>query len=1222
MDGNKPLSPIPLPGIALALLMIGVIVFSDNPFKPTRPGSGADITSTAEDVRARLWQDPFDAVETHIKSVHSAKSPKDKQITPSNFNATITLTPKSAAGNQGIASHFDATISLTPESPKEKQIITPNHNASIVLDNHRICRFKGAFDDPNSEDNPLLTTAHSIEELRCQIQRDVKNEPGEPARIHVLAVMVPGGPYAEEHEARIRSRYAVITGLSQSGYIPKDAEHIGYLNLGNSCRGRSGEYCSKSGLIPYEWFVANRQSIRKKKKNYSDRVLVAWLDDAEFSQSTPLANLDRFKNALTPGPHEKYFSKTGADISESNPHQKKSGLKDSELKELVQVKFDVIGPAGSTTLVKMFKEALNKDGGGNGKNVCDQDTDAGNDCIRIISPRATIDYDAISQIIYGSSDPTVSSADLGRYNSDGQANNGNKTSLNRFKLIRTIPTDAMLVDELLCQLLYRGFNPYQKGMSSILLNQRICPDKVDRVLATNKYGKKGRILLIGEWDTAYSRNYKKLFRDKLKGINEETSWFYSSNYLRGIDGIIGPEGTKNTTEETKQDGKKVFRRPVGPNQFDYLRRLGDDLTRFSNSLKASESIRAIGIVGSDTYDKLLILQALRNRFPAAIFFTTDLDARLLHPEENKWARNLVVATGFGFTPPPEFKNRASDEERDEEILPFRDGYQTATYISIYKATQQNAQFGSPSNTYAFEIGNNSVVDYSAGKLEKESKEKEDNDGNTQDTGMPDDGLDDQNKTDGLSSLIKKYLIQPVLLPIILILFLMYQSSKGNASIIVVFAAMSGIIYLWLLYFNATNSLEFKAMFSGTSIWPAMLMRMLAAVIAFFSIFYALLRLRKNTLDIIETHELPFHNYQELGERIFMRLQSVTAAYKGIGFFVAGIYHELVTSLKWMLHFKYIDNGAIREKGYETPGILAHLFIPLWGSRYKANKKITIDELMYQYLDMGRTKWWFTRVVLMFLFYYWIVKIIFLFSSGSATFFTGNASQAAASGIIFVTVKAYYFLVFLIVDITRLNAQFVELLTNCKVIWPESVTARYCRDYGITHQVAYEKLKLDLIVQRSKAVDVLIFLPFIIISLLILSRSEFFDHWHTSLMLMIVILLGALIALSSAFRLRRTAAKARSHVLDKLDQVLRHHQYKECIQEMSKGDAAVSSHKNDIEKIEHKMTERLKVIIEDIKNIKAGPFLPIARHPIISAIAMPFGGVGGLYLIDYLTNAGV
>jgi len=53
-----------------------------------------------------------------------------------------------------------------------------------------------------------------------------------------------------------------------------------------------------------------------------------------------------------------------------------------------------------------------------------------------------------------------------------------------------------------------------------------------------------------------------------------------------------------------------------------------------------------------------------------------------------------------------------------------------------------------------------------------------------------------------------------------------------------------------------------------------------------------------------------------------------------------------------------------------------------------------------------------------------------------------------------------------------------------------------------------------------------------------------------------------------------------------------------------------------------MSERVLEIIDDVKKLNEGPFKPIAQHPIVSAIAMPFGGVGGLYLIDYFANIGI
>jgi hypothetical protein len=43
----------------------------------------------------------------------------------------------------------------------------------------------------------------------------------------LLAVMIQGGTYTEDHEARIRSRFAVVSALAESGYRPENAEHLG-----------------------------------------------------------------------------------------------------------------------------------------------------------------------------------------------------------------------------------------------------------------------------------------------------------------------------------------------------------------------------------------------------------------------------------------------------------------------------------------------------------------------------------------------------------------------------------------------------------------------------------------------------------------------------------------------------------------------------------------------------------------------------------------------------------------------------------------------------------------------------------------------------------------------------------------------------------------------------------------------------------------------------------
>ena len=46
--------------------------------------------------------------------------------------------------------------------------------------------------------------------------------------------MVPGAPYAEDTEIRMRMRYAVLSGLSRVGFIPEDPEHIEFIQINTS----------------------------------------------------------------------------------------------------------------------------------------------------------------------------------------------------------------------------------------------------------------------------------------------------------------------------------------------------------------------------------------------------------------------------------------------------------------------------------------------------------------------------------------------------------------------------------------------------------------------------------------------------------------------------------------------------------------------------------------------------------------------------------------------------------------------------------------------------------------------------------------------------------------------------------------------------------------------------------------------------------------------------
>jgi hypothetical protein len=79
-----------------------------------------------------------------------------------------------------------------------------------------------------------------------------------------------------------------------------------------------------------------------------------------------------------------------------------------------------------------------------------------------------------------------------------------------------------------------------------------------------------------------------------------------------------------------------------------LRRLSQQIDQLDKDLRREKRrIEAIGVLGSDVTDKLVLLRVLRRQFLQALFFTTDYDAPLRRAAELAWTRNLIVASSFG-----------------------------------------------------------------------------------------------------------------------------------------------------------------------------------------------------------------------------------------------------------------------------------------------------------------------------------------------------------------------------------------------------------------------------------------------------------------------------------------------------------------------------------------------------------------------------------------------
>ena len=446
--------------------------------------------------------------------------------------------------------------------------------------------------------------------------------------VQVLVASVSGAPYWEDQEFRRRMRYAVLAGLNAEGFLPVESQHIGFYwsRIGESDRSGQGNKIRLPRMVPFERF----------KRNTNERILLLWFDEDVLDQRP----LQQFK--------ELFCSSLGSGSS------------------VGWLKAAILGPQLSTTLREMVVEA-EKDSFPNA--WWPEDCRGG-------APKFYV-YSATAD------DATL----VPQYVAPGPPCRATGTCLDDFflqknvKLYRMITTDEALARAIKQELELRGLKLRKKPYSNIAL--------------------------VSEWDTLYGQALPSSVARCLGGSGcqlpgsdpfADKPWLLTFKYLRGLDGQMpnldgqslgsAPKDTGSRQEKDSRDSTKPRPdanpedRAEGQSQFDYLRRLGDNMQDIDSGLRAENGrgIQAVGILGSDLYDKLLVLQALRPVLPDALFFTTDLDALILHPIALTSTRNLLVASSFGLQLRPDIQ---------KEIPPFRSSYQTAGFLATRAALRSN-----------------------------------------------------------------------------------------------------------------------------------------------------------------------------------------------------------------------------------------------------------------------------------------------------------------------------------------------------------------------------------------------------------------------------------------------------------------------------------------------------------------------------------------------------
>lgn len=1046
-----------------------------------------------------------------------------------------------------------------------------------------------------------VTTTSAVDAVEAEPPK--RNPPAS-----ILGVMVSGESYTEDAEVRRRSRHAVVSALGRAGYIPKSENRMGYFRVpwprGSEIASMSLEALrpltslrrDQSLVVPFEWFEqSSLNPPRPANDATSGPVAVLWLNSSafeDFPQRRLAQLLDAIQRAVPP---------PAGDTQHSN--------------STPAMTFTILNPSLSALLHEPPGPA--PDGVGNfGNHFAARDILRGT---RLISSWST-SADALLL-------PTNSDAP--------RLAISNHLAASGMQLINATCTDDQLACELIDELKLR-----EVDLTGV---------------------RRDAVAILSDSDTFYGRALPLTFaatlsaqcargsNSALSGPSVETfnklrtdpdAWpkhLFSYSYLRGIDGKLPtePKAAGGTDGKGGRGSTQDLERPEGQSQMDYLPRLAATLKERDLELRRTDKrgLRAIGVLGSDVYDKLLVLQSLHKLFPDVIFFTTDLDARLLHPRELDWTRNMVVASSYGLS---------LHRDLQGAVPPFRDTYQAALFLATLAAVNdRHVTPGLLANMAPrrFEIGRRGAYDIST----------------TTATNLhPPRANTFQGTTPG--AVFARGTFHAVALGLLLsILFVSLWRFKERGprrsaetpdhvqtrlqirlervfqtvhwmkvltwigASAAVFALIGGI---WASHLDARG--EPFSLIDGISIWPGTLLRMAAACLSLWLLGQARISLRsskRRLADEFGMQEVPNDMSRDVAEAWAARKESRLKNWWAR----AWAYRRWIGIRSWTFEDVKIGNQVDARRlwaDYNRKGWLLH-----------RSCRFAVPALIYVVFSMLLIQW---------------TGEIFVPNRGPSSQFWHSVTLTAA-------VTLQIILTFYVVDATRLCCRLVEIQMEHSTRWSRYTCSRFGDRSGIHDEYLSDWIDINFIAQRTRDVDRLIYYPFAVLFLMIMARLPFFDRWTWPLSLIIVMGLNSLIALLSVYRLRVTAEKARSFALERLnthlvtamgrpeesdrEQAAQAGPRQEAVEREetpapreivpagsglaapgtpgNPGTAVMATSQVETQAAVHPEASvaQLRWMIDEIKAMRTGAFAPIAEQPVLRAILMPLGGGGLVALLE-------
>ncbi len=252
---------------------------------------------------------------------------------------------------------------------------------------------------------------------------------------------------------------------------------------------------------------------------------------------------------------------------------------------------------------------------------------------------------------------------------------------------------------------------------------------------------------------------------------------------------------------------------------------------------------------------------------------------------------------------------------------------------------------------------------------------------------------------------------------------------------------------------------------------------------------------------------------------------------------------------------------------------------------------------------GRFKFRFLRITLLWGISLGVTTFILFWIYGTPIVpARGDRAWSIYQILTITDVFAMFFLIFLVVNSTLYCYLFVRQLSNFHSRWPDSTTDDARRALGLVTSGPRSRLReltdgekkgvddwidLRLIAMRSACVNLIVWYPFIVIALMMLSRSSLFANFPLSPPIAITQLIGAALIFGCALALNGVAERQRdisqAHLRDEILQ----------FQLSGRSDRA----------------EQWRSVLHRVTALREGSFLPFLQQPVVRGLLLPLGSAG-------------